>query len=414
MNTLSDLRTTLDEHAERVPDGEAVVRTAAVRHRVSVVRRRRRAVGAGALALVVAAAVGVIGVQRASSNPPPVLFGVRAPETIRSLGYTYRSDGSSRIVDGRGSIELRASTQPRLLSWTTDRATTVKLRLPDGDHWTSSLSRFRDSVVIPPGPGGALRVSAAEGRVGVATYDVTDAQPDGVTRDGITFRRTVAETPLLTAVIGAPGQTVARAPFTPVPGQVRISVLCAGAPKGSLVHVALGGGESTGGCGDPSFDPGSDVLGATPVGPADRSVRVWVSGPHTSTPLPSGSVDGVRVGVGLYGPVASERLAGVAVSEVVEYGGHTWRLSTGSRTHTSPLELTGGPVPSLAVVAMRLGRGATTQILFHATGMPVDQTGFSGQGSGSTGPYWIPANAQVRVTRSTPGALGVGIYTRDD
>ena len=55
MNTLSDLRSTLDEHAERVPDGEAVVRTAAVHHRVSVVRRRRRAVGAGALALVVAA-----------------------------------------------------------------------------------------------------------------------------------------------------------------------------------------------------------------------------------------------------------------------------------------------------------------------------------------------------------------------
>ena len=58
MNTLSDLRSTLDEHAERVPDGEAVARTAAVRHRVSVVRRRRRAVGGRrpSLALLVGAA----------------------------------------------------------------------------------------------------------------------------------------------------------------------------------------------------------------------------------------------------------------------------------------------------------------------------------------------------------------------
>lgn len=47
-NTLSDLRDTLDAHAEQVPDGEAVARTAAVRHRVSVVRRRR-AVGGGAM-----------------------------------------------------------------------------------------------------------------------------------------------------------------------------------------------------------------------------------------------------------------------------------------------------------------------------------------------------------------------------
>ena len=49
-------------------------------------------------------------------------------------------------------------------------------------------------------------------RIGVATYDLTGAQPAGVTRAGITFRRTVAGTPLLAATIGATGQTVATVP----------------------------------------------------------------------------------------------------------------------------------------------------------------------------------------------------------
>jgi len=97
-----------------------------------------------------------------------------------------------------------------------------RVELPGGDYWTSSASRFRDFVMIPPGPGGSLRVSASEGRVGLAMYDVTDAQPDGVTRDGVTFRRAVADSPLLTAAIGGAGQTVVRTSFLGVPGQVRM------------------------------------------------------------------------------------------------------------------------------------------------------------------------------------------------
>jgi hypothetical protein len=414
MNTLSDLRSTLEEHAERVPDGEAVVRTAAVRHRVSVVRRRRRAVAAGGLALVVATVIGVVGVQRASSTPPPVVFGVPAPETITSLGYTYRSDGRAETFDGSSSMRLESSTEPRLLSWTTEHATTVRLRLPDGEHWTSRASGFRDFVVIPPGPAGTLRVSAAEGRVGVATYDVTDAQPDGVTRDGVTFRRTVADTPLVAAVIGAKGQTVARTSFTAVSGRVRIGVLCTGAPAGSLVHVAVGGFESSGGCDHSSFDPGSDVRATSELGLRDHRLRVWVSAAHTSKPLPAGSADEVRIGVGLYGPVASERVAGFALDRVIEYGGHSWVLGRAIRMPASPVRFTGGVEPSLAVVTLPMDRAGITRMSFHATGMPLDQTAFSGQGAGSTGPYWVPAGARVTVTRSTPGSLGVGIYTRND
>ena len=174
------------------------------------------------------------------------------------------------------------------MTWTTDRPTTVHLQLPNGNAlWTSRVSGFHDSVVIPPGAGGKLSVSVDAGRVGVATYDLTDAEPDGVTRDGITFRRTVASSPLLTAAIGDLGQTQVRTSLVGVRGQVTISVLCSGLPSDSLVHVALQGAETSGGCGDSSFDPGSDVIGMSPVGHVGQTlpVRVWVSGPGTDKPL---------------------------------------------------------------------------------------------------------------------------------
>ena len=125
MNTLSDLRSTLDEHAERVPDGEAVVRTAAVRHRVSVVRRRRRAVGAGASRSPSSSAPrSAWSADRSDASPsaPPVVLGVKAPETITSLGYTYRTRRLGESVRRPGSVERRRRRPAAaLLSWTTDR-----------------------------------------------------------------------------------------------------------------------------------------------------------------------------------------------------------------------------------------------------------------------------------------------------
>ena len=416
MNTLSDLRSTLGEHAERVPDGEAVVRTAGIRHRISVVRRRRRAVGAGglSLALVLVGAATLVGRGTSDGLPAaPTVLGVKAPTTLRSLGYTYRTDGSSETLNGGGSIEVKASTQPRLVSWTTDRPTVLHLRLPGGDRLTSSLSRFHDFAVLPPGPGGKLQVTVPEGRVGVATYDLTAARPDGVTRDGITFRRTVAHTPLLGAAIGGAGQTEIRTSLDAASGQTRISVLCAGAPSGSTAHVTTADAEITGGCDDDAFDPGANIIGTSSLGHAGRAVpvRVWVSGPGSSAPLPSGS--DVRIGVGLYGPVVSQKVAGMPVERVLEYAGHTWDFRRAVVKHASPLRYTTGSEPSLAVVALRFGR-APTDLSFSATGMPTQRSGFAGEGSGSTGPFWVPSDAHVQVTVSRPGALGVGIYERDD
>ena len=71
MSTLADLRRTLDQHAADVSDSEVVARTASIHHRVTVVRRRRRAVAAGAVSLPLLAAVAATVLPRATTQPRP-------------------------------------------------------------------------------------------------------------------------------------------------------------------------------------------------------------------------------------------------------------------------------------------------------------------------------------------------------
>jgi hypothetical protein len=421
MNTLSDLRSTLDEHAELIPDGEVVVRTAAVHHRVSVVRRRRRAVGAGvlSLALLVGGAASLANRGHHDALPAaPTVLGVKAPDTITSLGYTYRTDGSSETISGQGSIDIDQSTEPRLISWTTDQRAIVKLKLPDGEYWTSTASDFHDFVVIPPGDGGTLKVSTTAGRVGLASYDVTDPARGALGGDLGDFRREVAGLRLDGGLITHARNLSAWSRLLGRTGMVKVSVLCAGAPPGSLVHVSLAGSELTGGCDTSSFDPGSNVIGSTSTGPLGRfgRFRVWVSGPHSSRPLVIGPHDDrVELGVGLYGPEDSTQVGGGPMDRTIEYGGHTWRLAETRESNGSPLRFRiDVENPAIVQVGMRLPSSKPTYLHLLASGMPLQQTGFSGKGGGTTGPYWAPAGARVRVTRSTPGAFGVGIYTRAD
>ncbi len=416
MNSLSDLRTTLDEHAEHVLDGEAVVRSAAVRHRVAVVRRRRRVTVAGAAcAVLLAGAAGLVVPRVDGDSLPaaPTVLGVKAPTNQHSLGYTYRTDGSSETFAGSDSMDIESSSQPRLLSWTTERHTTVRITLPDATHWTSRLSRFRDFVVIPPQVSGKLRVSVDAGRVGLTTYDLTDAQPDGVTRDGITFRRAVAGSPLLTAAIGAQGQNDVRTSYLGIRGPVRVSVLCTGAPSDSTVHVSMGRAESSTGCDGTTFDPGADVIGSNTPGRIGRAVpvRVWVTGPDGTTPLTS---DDVRIGVGLYGPFGRARTDIGPMDIDLEYGGHTWRLDTVQHPPTPFIDLQPLAQATLIRVAMATHGDKPAGLTIRVTGLPLEQSGFGGDGVGISGPYWVPAGAHAQVRRSPAGALVVARYARAD
>ena len=409
MNTLSDLRSTLDEHAERVPDGEAVVRTAAVRHRVSVVRRRRRAVGAGGLSLalvLVGAASFVTAVTATPCRPHPRCSGCRRPTTMTSLGYTYRTDGTSETIAGAASVEVDGLAQPRLVSWTTDRPTTVRLELPDGEYWTSSASRFRDFVVIPPGPGGTLRVSAPEGRVGLATYDVTDAQPDGVTRDGVTFRRTVADTPLLAAAIGARGADggayLVRRGARPGPDERALH----GAPAGSTVPRRHGGhGEHRQAATAPRSTRAAAASERPPSGTRAAPSRSASGSPARHVDPAAAGSDDVRIGVGLYGPVASEQVAGAAVEHAMEYGGHTWDLRRGRPVRTSPVRYTGGSRAVRSPRSAADGASGTTDLRFqrHGHADAADRL-LRSRAPAATGPYWVPAGAAGEGHPFDPGS----------
>ena len=194
MNTLSDLRSTLGEHAEQVPDGEAVARTAAVRHRVSVVRRRRRAVGAGvlSLALLVGGAATLANRGHSDALPSaPTVLGVQAPTTMTSLGYTYRTDGHVRGLRPDRLLEVDRSDQPAARR-VDDRPTPPRCgsQLPDGEV----VHLDRDGL-----PGlrrhparrerHARRCGGRRAGSGWRRTTLTDAAPPRRTRkDGITFR----------------------------------------------------------------------------------------------------------------------------------------------------------------------------------------------------------------------------------
>ena len=103
------------------------------------------------------------------------------------------------------------------------------------------------------------------------------------------------------------------------------------------------------------------------------------------------------------------------MDRTIEYGGHTWRLAGTRESSASPLRFRIDPDhPAIVQVGMQITSSKPTFLHLLASGMPLQESGFSGTGGGATGPYWAPAGADVRVTRSTPGTFGVGIYTRTD
>jgi hypothetical protein len=430
MNTLSDLRSTLDDRAEQVHDGEAVVRREAVRHRVSVVRRRRRAAGAGLLSLVLVAVGAAALVARGPSEglpAAPTVLGVKAPDTVTSLGYTYRTDGHASTVDGTGSVTIAASDRPRLLSWTRTGTTSLRMVLPNGEIWTSRASAFHDFVTLPAGPAGTLRIDAGSGRAAVATYEMTDDRPaDAYTRDGITFRRSVAGVPLLGAVATGLGQTHGSFGYTAPRGQTSLHLVCSGLPPGYAVHVLVGGEDRI--SSDPSscdadivYDAGAGSFTSLSVGRPGSPVRVVVRVTHgmrDTREVDAAQVPGLRMGVGVYGPRALGSVAGTSsAAEYVEQDGHLWQRDQSETTVLSdPLapptrhRATGFQGPASLVWRTHGATGVT----FQARGMPAAGGSFAG-GVGGMGNLWVPQGAVVHygLTKGA-GSIGVVFYRRAD
>jgi hypothetical protein len=422
MNTLEDLRETLGRHADDVADPAAVARTAAVHHRVAVVRRRRRTVGTGAVALALVAGAAVAVWPRSAREPAPagpVVLGQRAPATLGSLGYTYDATGRSQVVHGSGTVVVPRSRTPQLLSWTTDRPATVTFVLPGHEVHRTRVTGFGDFLLLPAGVESRVRVRAAGTEVGVATYALGDRAPAGVTGDGLTYRKVVAGTHLLAARFGEPGATSVTLSYRATGGPVSVGVMCTALPHGAVVNVSFDrdGAVSAGACdSDGTFDPGASSLSQLRPGHRGQTVevRAWLSpGFHDSTPLAAGSVAGLRLGLGVYGPVAQRPLGGTRVPTVVESGGHTWRL-VGRTTHATdaPLRVPGAPVDRIATLAWHTH--GHTVLTFGVDGETPTGSSSTG-GSGALPDLWVPAGAEVRASASKGhGSYGIATYERVD
>jgi hypothetical protein len=422
MNTLTDLRRTLDQHADEIADAAAVARSTAVHHRIAEVRRRRRAVGAGLAAVVVATTATVAVSTRADRDAQPagaVVLGQRAPGSMTSLGYTYRATGDSEVFDGSGRMTVAAADEPRLVTWTTsDPDASVRLRLPSGQLWSSTRTGFRDFVLLPAEQGGVLRVAASRGSVGIATYDLTDRAPAGYTRGGVTYRHTVAGRQLVGAVVGDPGQTTASTTIVLPRGTEMLAPVCTGGPRTLQVHVVLAGSEATrGSCDDPdSFDPGGSGGYIGHYGRAGRAheVKVFVTreGDPTS-PVTAGEYPDLRIGVGVYGEEVGVRVAGQELSTVQEDGGHTWRLVDTMSAARGPLRVPSSGEDRIAWLAWS-ARG-TVRATFHARGEEPDTSTYAVGPGGAVGNLWIPAQRPATATLADgKGPLGVAWYTRVD
>jgi hypothetical protein len=424
MNTLTDLRRTLDRHADDVADPATVARTAAVHHRIAVVRRRRRAAGAGALAMAVVG-IAALAWPRAAEQPSPagpVVLGQHAPTTMTSLGYTYRSDGHGESFGRTGSIKVTASDKPQLFSWTTDGAASVRVTTPEGDVLHSTKTHFHDYVVLSPGDRGKLTVHVGHGRVGIASYDLTDAAPAGYTKGGVTFRQTVAGRQLLAAAISDPGQSELTASYVAPDGSVAEHLVCGGLKKGQVLTLSFNGqgrdwAEPQNCDGGNVFDPATGGGGIARVGKPGSTVvvRAYVtSHDHAGQRVPASQVQGVWMGFGVYGPVGETPVGGWKVENLAEAYGHTWQLVS-TRTSSGA---------RIVVPAVDHDRLATTvwsspsrfsSVRFGAGTSQYGGESSVGGGQAATPGLWAPAGAPVHVAMVRgKGTFGVALYDRTD
>ena len=426
MNSLTDLRRTLDRHADDVADPATIARTTAVHHRIAVVRRRRRAAGAGVLSLALLAGVAGLAIPRLGDHEVlpagPVVLGEQAPGSIRSLGYAFDATGQSQVIRGSGKIRLGESDTPRLLSWTLSDATTARFTLPGPEVHRTKVTHFGDFLYVPAGEPGPILVSAPGGSVGIATYAVSDrVTPPGYTRDGVTYRSTVAGTSLLTARI-ADGTSDVSSSYVAPDGPVQVRVLCTSLPRGYVVNVSLNGQGrvSSGGApcdSDGTFDPGASGYVQLRQGrPGERVVvRAWVSrSMRDATAVPASELSDARIGVGVYGPVDQVRLGGYQVPRTIEAEGRTWTLGDLDQ---------GRPGDVLGFAATPADRMATAA--WHSTGRStidvrvdgdVTSSGESASGGQAAMPgIWVPGGSRMRVTMPRgSGAFGAALYNRVD
>ncbi|WP_243056741.1 hypothetical protein [Nocardioides sp. SR21] len=328
MNTIDDLRSTLDRHTDALDDTERLVRADAVRSRVRTVRRRRAAAVAVAAVVVLVVATATVGLVRGGESPQPAGLGdVDVPAEVSVHGFGYRLADTVR-ASADGTIDLDESRGPRAVTLVATGLGSGQATLWSG-YWP--IARVRGGEQISPVTTDVLtdlRVefedAPAAARAELAVYSPDGDLPPGVAHDGVVFRQQWGDQELVAAAFGeAGGEATAEAPD--LTRDMDVSPFCRSETSDLWLHT-----EGTNGgmpCAD--FDQGSDP------GPANQD---WLGSPDPERPDYSVYVtqgrngpraDGVDVtfGFGIYRQgVPTTEVLGADHPTVLEAVGRTWQL----------------------------------------------------------------------------------------
>lgn len=424
MNTLQDLRATLDQHAAEVGDDSASARVAAVHSRARVVRRRRAAGVGAAAVLTVVAATGVPWLL-GDRSPAPVdreLIGKVAPATLTSLGYTYAFAEGVESGDRPASVRLRPSDEPRLVTWAADADELVVQSTVEGRVTISGGTDFDDFALVPASESGRWTVRAGGADAAIAVYELTDDRPAGYTAGGITFREQVADQVLQGAVVGDVGDTDVTLEVEVPASKLFLADLCrmvttgASFPDGLIVNVEIDdrGTIGTGGCSDDALDLGGRSGGWYDNGDLGAgstvAVRTWVSRRLGGEPV---DLPGVRLGLAAYEvPEPAVEAGSWDLPGVYEYDGHLWEF-VGSAGGSLPGTV-GGTAPDgagLALVSVDVRRGLSYEL--RVAGETLGRTTTAGASQDSA---VVEPGEQVSVRPFGPrrGEVAIGFYQRVD
>ncbi|WP_028643065.1 hypothetical protein [Nocardioides sp. URHA0020] len=342
MNTLHDLRSTLDRHAEGLDDTERYVRPVAVRARVRAVRRRRAGVAGVAAVLVVIAGIAAADVMRGPDRIAPadrVVAGVDVPGSIELQGFPYDLTDLVDLTDDPTHVEPADHEEAVLLAASGLGPGSATL-YSDGQAVARVRGDEQISVAYPVGDGGTglqVRLHDADpgARAGVAVYEATGALASGIDNGSVVFRDEYAGEPLLGAAFAEPGRSSVE--FQARGAAIMRYVFYCDGPDSLFINVDVDGRPGlASSCGSSGVDAANGTSGTLDgLDPSrDHAVRVYLT---RGSDGPEVAPSDVTFGAGVYASgYAGQRVQGQDVARAVEYAGRTWVLDS---AEVAPLDI---------------------------------------------------------------------------
>lgn len=436
MNTLDDLRRTLDDHAHDTA-GRGVDPSSLHVSIASAKRRRTATRGGLALAAVATVAAGAFlpnlldgtgDVQPAA----PVLLGSQAPDTKQALSLTYAYSDSEVSEDGdevtltpRWDDDADDNPNP-LISWTTadpDATVTVTLEgiTDDEDQviWSSTVDAFDDHVVADAWTGEPITVSSSGPGVAAAIYTLDEEAPlEGDTNGEVTFLATEDGQGLIDSAFGEPGATFLRATLDVRGTHVFVGSFCSGFGEDVSVAISIDGEAqgSTGGCTDRGpIARTSGLQYEVPEGTTQVEVELRVTISLESDDLLAPRDDGRGLlAVQMRQDYANDEVAGQLVERWTEVAGHLWRttqvLEESGVREVSADVVPGRPTLAEAVVALPGHAPGIDELTYRAQvrldGKLASSTygGTSSPDWHSTGPILVAPGTTTVTAGNTEGA----------